>query len=105
MSKPWKPSIQIWPFADAPEEFRALSPFGGGEESVVYVPLELVDEDDAVRIEVPALWFLNWISKTKKGRWRTMYAGEDWGRYALCQLPDNSLVAITAESERNHIPS
>lgn len=105
MSKSWKPSIQIWPFTDAPEELRRLSPFDGGEESVIYVPSGLVDEDDMVRIEVPALWFLNWIYKTRNGRWRTMYAGDDWGSYALRQLPDKSLVAITASSERSHIPS
>jgi hypothetical protein len=99
MSEQWKSAIQIWPFADAPEEFRKLSPFDSGEESVIYVPPELVDEDDDVRIEVPALSFLNWIYKTRNGRWQTMYAGDDWGCYALRQLPDRALVAITARSE------
>jgi hypothetical protein len=97
MSNSWKPSIRIWAFAEAPDEFKKLSPFEGGEESVIYVPPELVDEEDAVRIEVPALAFLDWVYKTKAGRWQVMYAGADWGDYALRQLPNRALVAITAD--------
>jgi hypothetical protein len=101
VSEPWKPSIRIWPFADAPEEFRRLSPFGGGEESVIYVPPELVDEDDfdAVKVDVPALGFLDWIQKTRAGRWQVMNAGNGWGQYALRQLPDRALVAVAAGSD------
>lgn len=105
MSESWKPAIQIWPFKDAPEEFRALSPFGGWEESVIYVPPELVDQDDTVRMEVPALGFLDFVDKTRYGRWQVMYAGDDWGEYALRQLPDRALVAITAKSERKYLLS
>jgi hypothetical protein len=105
MSKAWKPAIQIWPFRDAPEEFRRLSPFDGGEESAIYVPPELVDEDDEVRIEVPALGFLDFIHKTRNGRWQIMHAGDEWGCYALRQLPDNSLIAVTAESDKLSFPS
>jgi hypothetical protein len=106
MTETWKPSIQIWPFAKAPEEFRALSPFDGGEESVIYVPPELVDEDDSIRLEVPALWFLDFIEKTRHGRWQVMYAGDEWGEYALRQLPNRALVAVTANSERKYcLPS
>jgi hypothetical protein len=105
MSEMWKPSIRVWPFADAPEEFKRLSPFGGAEECVIYVPPELVDEEDAVRIDVPALGFLDWVYKTRGGRWQVMFAGDDWGDYALRQLPDRALVAITTGSERRYCPS
>ncbi len=76
MSEQWKPAIQIWPFADAPEEFHKLSPFDGGEESVNYIPPELVDEDDSVRIDVISLGFLDFVYKSKYGRHQVMYAGE-----------------------------
>jgi hypothetical protein len=87
----------VWPFADAPEEFRRLSPFSGEEEAVVYVPPELVDEDNSVRIDAPAFWFLDWIEKARGGR--VMHAGEDWGLYSLHQLPDKGIVAITSDSD------
>lgn len=36
--------ICIWPWLDAPEEYRALSPHGGDEDYVAYVPEALRDE-------------------------------------------------------------
>jgi hypothetical protein len=97
MSNQWKPGIQIWPFADAPEEFRKLSPFGGGEESVIYVPSELVNEDDMARIDASPLWFLMWDGEVLQGRLK--YA-VGWGACSLHRLTNRALVAITTDSER-----
>jgi hypothetical protein len=99
MSETWKPAIRIWPFADAPDEFRALSPFGGGEEVVIYVPPELVDEDGLLLTETPALSFLEWVVKIRV-RPRVMYAGACWGSYWLHEQPDRSLVAVLAGSDK-----
>ena len=36
--------IQVWRWADAPEDFRALSRHGGDEDWVAHVPAEMTDE-------------------------------------------------------------
>ncbi len=38
-----KPHIKVWNFADAPEEYRALSGHGGDEDWVAHIPVHLVD--------------------------------------------------------------
>lgn len=32
------PAILVWPFHDAPEEFKMISPHGGDEDWVAYIP-------------------------------------------------------------------
>lgn len=101
MSEPWKPSVRIWPFADAPEEFRQLSPFEGKEETVIYIPPELAvlfPEDDWVMVMPPSLWFL---SDMPRHDGHIQAASEDWGRYSLHPLPGGGWVAITSESEKH----
>lgn len=39
-----KQAIIVWPFEDAPEEYRKLSPHGGDEDWVAFVPQHLVDK-------------------------------------------------------------
>jgi hypothetical protein len=94
----WKPSIYVWPFIGAPAEFRRLSPFGSGEEAVVYVPPELLDEDDMVRIDASPLWFLMWDGQALEGR---LIYSTGWGACSLHRLAHRALVAITADSERD----
>jgi hypothetical protein len=36
--------IRVWRFSDAPAEFRALSPHGGDEDWVAYIPKALCEE-------------------------------------------------------------
>jgi hypothetical protein len=43
MSK-FEKAIIIWRFEDAPEEFKKLSPHGGDEDWVAFVPKHLVDK-------------------------------------------------------------
>lgn len=44
MSEQWKPSVRIWPYKDAPEEFRRLNqPEEGDEELLIHVPREMLD--------------------------------------------------------------
>jgi hypothetical protein len=52
MSDSWKPTIRVRPFADSPEEFRALPPFGGGEEAALYVPPELFESPIPAQLAV-----------------------------------------------------
>ncbi len=96
MTDPWKPSVRIWPFRDAPEEFRCLCPEPDGtEELVIYVPPELCAlfaEDDWIMVMPRALWFL---AHPPKRKGLVQSAGDEWGRYLLCVLPDGSRVAIT----------
>jgi hypothetical protein len=105
MSEPWKPAIQVWPFKDAPEEFRRLSPFEGGEETAIYIPpnlCALFREDDWVMVMPRAFWFL---SMQPKREGHIQYAGDDFGSYSMHLLPDGSRVVITAESEWDRPPS
>jgi hypothetical protein len=103
VSENWKPSIQIWPFQDAPEEFRRLSPFRTGDEApelVIYVPPELCAlfaEDEWLMVMSPSLWFLN---NRPKNAEHTPYAGDDWGEYSMHDLPSNGRVVITAGSQK-----
>jgi hypothetical protein len=39
--------IQIWRFADAPEELRRLSPHGGGEDWLAVIPAPLAESNIA----------------------------------------------------------
>jgi hypothetical protein len=99
MSEPWKPAIQIWPFKDAPEEFRRLSPWGNeSEELVIFVPPELCDlfpKDDWVTVMPRAFWFLSMEPKCRDG---IQYAGDDFGSYSMHHPPGGGRVVITAES-------
>jgi hypothetical protein len=46
-SQNWKPTVLVWRWEDAPKEFMGMSPFGDGmEESVIYVPPELIEDGD-----------------------------------------------------------
>lgn len=38
------PSVKVWRFDSAPEEFKALSPHGGDEDWLAYIPPSLVDD-------------------------------------------------------------
>jgi len=103
MSEPWKPAIQIWPFKDAPEELRRLSPWeeDGTEELLIYIPAvfdHLFKEDKWSMVMPPAFWFL---SEEPKCKGHVQFAGDDFGTYSLHLLADGSRVAITAESEWN----
>lgn len=90
----WKPAVMVWRWEDAPEEFRSLSPYGdGSEESVVYVPPAVIDADGEYEAPAAALRFLNWLPKPGSN---TKYAGNEWGWYALFNLPDGGRVAITS---------
>ena len=40
--KPSAASITLWPFYDAPDEYRELSPHGGDEDWIMFVPDELL---------------------------------------------------------------
>jgi len=40
----WPKAIMIWPFADAPEEWQALSPHGGDEDWVAFIPTEIYEK-------------------------------------------------------------
>jgi hypothetical protein len=91
----WKPAVMIWRWDDAPEEFRALSQINGGEESVIYVPPELIDEDWYENTSV-GLDFLSFFPK----RGGLHFAGDDFGWYSLHDLPDGGRVAITTRSVR-----
>jgi hypothetical protein len=103
MSERWKSAMQIWPFKDAPEELRRLSPWQDGtEELLLFVPpeLDILLESGAWAIALPAaLWFL---SKSPKRDGHLPYAGDGFGWYLRRSLPRGGRVAITTESERNH---
>jgi hypothetical protein len=94
-SDAWKPAVMIWRWGDAPEEFRALSPFGGGEESVVYVPPELLDCEKDYDTATVALWFLSWKAKFPG---HVKHAGEEWGEFSHNIIADGAVVVITAGS-------
>jgi hypothetical protein len=104
MSASWRPSIRVWPFADAPEEYRRLCPEPDGtEELVIFVPKEfapLFDSGDWATMP-PALWFLDHPPK-REGLLQT--AGAGFGDYSLHVLPDGSRVAIT-EGSAPDLPS
>lgn len=38
-----QPSIEIWPWDDAPAELKALSPYGGDEDLVARIPARYVN--------------------------------------------------------------
>src|SRR5262249_47360994 len=100
MTDQWKPSVRIWSFADAPEEFRRLSPFEADmpEELGVHAPPELCTffaEANWLNVMPPALWFL-WGEPGRHGPFQ--HARDDFGSFSLHDLPDGARVAITAES-------
>jgi hypothetical protein len=106
MSESWKPSIRVWPFKDAPEEFRRLcGEPDGTEELVIYIPPELAatfeDGGDGgwVMLFPPALWFLDKLPK-RADLWQS--AGDDFGEYSLHVLPSGARVAVTAGSQWDH---
>ncbi len=104
MSESWKPSIRVWPFKDAPEEFRRLcGEPDGTEELVIYVPKEFAAQFDAGDwVEMPpALRFLDHPPK-RPGLWQS--ASDDFGNYYLHLLPDGGRVAIT-EGGMRALPS
>jgi hypothetical protein len=49
-------AITVWRFPDAPEEFRKLSPHGGDEDWLAFVPAELVNYAGVSLDEFPAPW-------------------------------------------------
>lgn len=91
----WKTAVSVWRWADAPEEFRALSPFEGGGESVIYVPAELLDEKGEYYSPTFGLLFLD-----AEDRFPRCFAARDcFGLVTLIDLPCGGRVAITTESE------
>jgi hypothetical protein len=86
MTEQWKPSFRIWPFADAPEEFRRLWPADTDypPELVIYVPSELVEAVECPTNIPPALWFLAFPPK-RPGMIQT--ASEGFGDYSLHLFP------------------
>jgi hypothetical protein len=71
------PAIQVWPYDDAPEEYRRLSTHGGDEDWVALVPAQYVS---------------TWIP------W--MESGSSFGCCDVYEypLPDGSVVRIGAHS-------
>lgn len=105
MSDAWKPSVRIWKWEDAPEEFKSLIvPFGGPfgeEESVFYVPPELLDEDGEYDSKSSGLWFLDEPQRIdERGHIISRGAGDDFGEYFMFKVPNGGKVAITLESVR-----
>ena len=102
MSEQWKPAVQIWPFQDAPEEFRLLSPFGrygyGAPESLVYVPKEMsrMLADDEWLTAMPNAFSFMVFGPKHPGQVR--YAGSGFGLYIIHDLADGSKVVITSAS-------
>ena len=100
-----KPAIRIWPFKDAPEEWRRLSPFGrsiyADAELVIYVPRELAKlftEDDWLGAMPSALWF---VAHGPKYAGQIQYAGSGFGLYSVHDLSDGSRVVITSGSRES----
>ena len=102
MSEQWKPSISIWPFANAPEEFRSLSAWGEQTDSIIFIPCEICEilEQEQWRPMPYALWFLHLNPKRPDIQ---EWAGGGFGEYTVHLLPDGSKVVITAESERDYL--
>lgn len=71
--------IKVWPFHDAPERLRKLSPHGGDEDWLALVPAELVR----------SIHYFSW-----------MEAGSGFGvcDVSAHDLPDGSQVRIGAHS-------
>jgi hypothetical protein len=89
----------IWRWEDAPEDLRAYSRFGGGEESVIYVPPEAIDvRDGLMKTKTSGLWFL--CHFPKRGEHNSLFGDDGWGEYQLYDLPSGGRVAITAASWR-----
>jgi hypothetical protein len=98
MSDNRKPAIRIWPFGDAPEEFRRLSPWGDGtEQLLIHVPMQLwrlLENDDSVL--PPVFWFLENVPKFNG---HIQYAGEGMGWYYLALLPNGDRIAVTTQND------
>jgi hypothetical protein len=102
MSEHWKPSVQIWPFRDAPiellEAYREVVSSGDGdEELMIYVPGEILNETGSLASASPSLWFLDWLPRFPT---HEKYAGSDWGWYVMIPLRDGGRIAVTRGSEK-----
>jgi hypothetical protein len=56
--------IKVWRWEDAPLEFKDLSPHGGNEDWVAFVPDSIGKDSDGRIIRIPWLEYLSWYGST-----------------------------------------